>query len=142
MRGFRDESGSVTVEMGFFGIVMFFSLIAGIDYASVINARMQLGSAVRAGAKFAMANPADTSNIPNVVRGASTLPSGSVNVTASQFCECVSGTTVTCGTTCAGGASAARYTAINASYPAPIMIGYPGIPNPYNIAQAATVRVQ
>ena len=63
--------------------------------------------------------------------------------TASNFCMCgVSGSVTTCPASCGTGVTAEEYVSVSVTIPFVPVFNYPGLPNPLNITQVASERVQ
>lgn len=118
LKGFRrDTSGASAIEFAMIAGFLSIIFLNIVDIALYMVHKMELTSAVRAGAQFRLVNDtATTANIITVVENATNLTG--LTVTASEaMCGCADGTTFACGTdTCAVG-NVHYYLTINASYP-------------------------
>ena len=137
---FRDcARGSVAIELALLAPVLAAILLGSVDLGSYIYEKMQIQSASRAGAQYAVQSPGnsqDPVSIAVAVRASSTDLATGATITTETFCSCsdgsetaVSGTTG-CGGSCTGGefpALSVRVTVSNTFTP---VFPYPGIPDP------------
>ncbi len=105
-----DRGGNVMIEFALGLPVLLILLVGLLDLGRYSLQKSAMAQGARAGAQYGMIAYADTASI-NATAQAATGLSG---VTASNtvFCECVSGTAVSCGTTCSGGATLKRYVTV------------------------------
>jgi Flp pilus assembly protein TadG len=103
----RDRRGNSIVEFGLAMPILCLLLIGMLDLGKFGLQKMSLLHGAREGAQYGILAYSESTNINSTAVAATGLSgvTGSNNV----FCECVSGTTVSCGTTCAGGATLKRY---------------------------------
>lgn len=148
---FRDcARGSVAIELALLAPVLAAILLGSIDLGSYIYEKMQVQSASRAGAQYAIqssGNSQDPVSIAVAVRASSTDLATGTTITTETFCGCsdgsetaVSGTTG-CGGTCSGGefpALSVRVTVTNTFTP---IFPYPGIPDPVVLTGVTSLRV-
>lgn len=160
----RGTSGSAALEFAIIAPVFAVTLIAIVDFAFAFYSKLELSSAVSAGAQYAYLNgqaltsstaAAFITNVQTVVKGASalTLPAPTVlynNVASGAnagncYCISTSGTwtTGTCGTACStNGPTAGKYVSISANYSyAPIFPTDKYISSG-TITESALIRVQ
>ena len=85
----------------------------------------------------------------NAISNAVTSATSSSAVTASPspvtFCGCATGSgisTVSCGTTCPGGALAATYTTVSAQATYSTILNYQVVPYTYTFSNQSTARLQ
>lgn len=95
--------------------VMVLILLGVVDFSMAAFHRMELESAARSGAQFALLNPTDTTLIQSTVITSSSLNDTDLSVTITEFCECSDGSTVSCSIGCASG-NMREYMNIIASY--------------------------
>lgn len=142
LRAFRklDRKGAAAVEFALLMPFILIMLIGLVDFGMGLWTQMQLESAARAGAQYALIDYADTSGIQNAVTGSSNLTTAPTPL-ATTFCECSNGTSVSCAGTCASGSVRifVRVTATSSFTP---LLSYPGMPNPFTLRGGATIRVQ
>lgn len=110
----RSNRGTAAVEFALISPVMVLLLAGIVDYGLGVHYLNQLQDAVRAGAEYALRNPADTDGITSTITGSTTL-TGIVVTTPTSSCKCIDGTSVSCTGTCASGI-VGHYTDIRATY--------------------------
>lgn len=105
------RSGVSSVEFALLMPVMLAMLVGLVDWGLAIDQRIQLQTAVRAGAQYALRSPTDTAGITAAVRAAAadrTLTVGNPVI----FCEC-NGGAADCSSTCDSGLQ--RFLSVNAT---------------------------
>lgn len=107
--------GASAVEFAMIASFLCIILLNVIDIAIYMFRKMELTSAVRAGAQYALVHDAPTdANIQTVVENATNTTSMDITID-SNVCGCSDGTSITCGVgTCATG-NVHYYTSITAS---------------------------
>lgn len=115
---------------------MILMLIGMVDYGLAALHTMELESAARSGAQYALIDSSNTSLIETTVENSTNLDAANLTVTVSEFCECSDGTTVDCSTgTCTSG-SVRTYMSIATSYShTPILL-----PNTMTLTADSIVR--
>ncbi len=115
-RLWTSRRGTGAVEFALMAPFLLVATSGLVDYGrSVIN-EMELASAVRAGAQFAIADSDDTTAIGAAVVGATNLALTAADVTANEFCECADGTPIGCGGGCFDGSANRYYMTVTANY--------------------------
>ena len=104
----RRRRGAAAVEFALMMPVILLALAGVTDFGRLVFDKMELTSAVRSGAQFALAYRTDTTGIRQSVVDATNLGLSLSDVTATESCECADGSTVVCGEVC-GDASSNRY---------------------------------
>jgi hypothetical protein len=92
-----------------------------------------------------MRNPFDANAISNAVTSATNFSAIAASPTPVQFCGCATGSginTVSCGTTCPGGAVAGTYTTVSAQATYSSLLNYQIVPQNYNFSAQSTARLQ
>ena len=164
IKGGESSAGVVAIELALLLPILMLLLMGGVEFGRAIHHKMQLASAVRAGAAYATLSTFDGSteldsvaeetgrlctfsplpNIQDTMCQATNLTSSAVTVTPTRFCECdVSGTVTTsanCTSTCTGG-TLREYVTVTASEDFTTLITYPGIGSPIPLTESLTVRV-
>ena len=136
-----DARGVATVEFALWSLLIFATLLPGLDFAAYLIFQSRLASAVQQGSMLAynMRNSAtiNTSQLISYVSASGGAPTATITTTvtcnggaqsctvpvASRQCTCVSGLTpvytaaASCGLTCANGATSGYYLTVTASYP-------------------------
>jgi len=103
------------VEFALIIPVMSIILLGLSDYAIAAFHTIELESAARSGAQYAMLDSSDTAVIITTVENSTFLDATNLTVTTTEFCECADGTTVACGGACASG-NVRGYMQISAVY--------------------------
>jgi Flp pilus assembly protein TadG len=143
-RAAGDTSGVAAIEFGIIVPILVLMVVATADIGMGFYRKMQVEGAAQAGAAWAIKNGFDANAISNAVTSATSAPI-SVSPTPVQFCGCASGSgisTVTCGTTCSGGALAGTYTTVSAQMTYNTILPYGFFPSTYNFSLQSTVRLQ
>ena len=144
-RAAGDTSGVAAIEFGIIVPILVLMVVATADIGMGFYRKMQVEDAAQAGAAWAIKNGFDANAISNAVTSATSTPAISVSPTPVQFCGCASGSsisTVTCGTTCSGGALAGTYTTVSAQMTYNTILPYGFFPSTYNLSSQSTVRLQ
>lgn len=102
-----DRRGNVMLEFGLAFPVLVLLLVGLLDLGRFGLQKSALLQGAREGAQYGILSPNDTANINATAQNASGL--AGVTATSNVFCECVSGTTVSCVTTCASGQTLKTY---------------------------------
>lgn len=105
-----QESGNVLVEFALAVPVLCLMLGGGFDLGRYVLQRSALVQGARAGAHYAVYNVNDSANINATAQTATGL--SGVTATNTKFCECVTGTSVSCSTTCSGGSTPKTYVTV------------------------------
>lgn len=153
----RDRRGSATVEFAFASLLLFATIMVGLDFGVYAQQKLKLGSAVEQGAILAYNNQvgATTTGISTYVRAAAqTSNAPTVTITCNGTatcgdgkCSCLTSTgsftiAATCNAACATGAISGNYLKIVASTTYPSIV----VPDRYlggsTMTQSAVVRLQ
>lgn len=140
-----DASGVAAIEFGIMVPILVLMVVATADIGMGFYRKMQVEDAAQAGAAWAMKNGFDVNKISNAVSSATRAPAISVSPVPLQFCGCAGGSsisTVTCGSTCSGGALAGTYTTVSAQMTYNTILPYGFFPSSYNLNSQSTVRLQ
>ncbi|MBL6616123.1 MAG: pilus assembly protein [Reyranella sp.] len=110
-----DHAGNIMIEFAL-ALPVLALLVAGlVDLGSFGLQKSAMLQGARAGAQFGTVDYSSTSNISATARSATGL--SGVTATSSVFCECVSGTAVSCSTTCSSGQTLKRYVTVSTTKP-------------------------
>ncbi len=118
----KSARGAAVIEFALIAPVLLLMVVGAIDIGTFIYQKMQLQSAARAGAQFAIQSDAsisDSAGIANAAQIASELDFTGVTLTTTQFCACSDGiesavdTSGSCTGTCAGGEFPGLYVRVN-----------------------------
>lgn len=130
----RWRSGVSSLEFALLMPIMLAMLVGLVDWGLAIDQRIQLQTAVRAGAQYALRMPTDTAGITAAVRAAAvdrTLTVGS----PVMWCEC-GGAAASCSGSCDGGLQ--RFLSVNATQAyAPLTPA-----GPTSVSADVTLRIQ
>jgi Flp pilus assembly protein TadG len=138
-----DRKGGAATELALVSPVVLTLMIGLADYGMAMSAASSLRAAARAGAQYAIGNPADDAGIRAAVLSATDADPNLLSVTVMQSCQCPSGGgNVSCGGTCASGSTPALYVDVKVSRPVASAIPVTSPLFPQTIVGEAVVRVQ
>lgn len=106
-----DRSGNLVLEFALALPLLMVLTVGLLDLGSYSLQKSAMLQGARAGAQYGILDYSDPAKVNTTAQNASGL-SGAVASTT-WFCECVSGTTVACTTTCSGGATLKRYVTVS-----------------------------
>jgi Flp pilus assembly protein TadG len=113
-----DRSGNVMMEFALALPFLTLLMVGLLDLGSFGLQKSAMLQGARAGAQYGILVCSDSttcaaqsSNINSTAQGATGL--SGVTATNTPFCECVTGTTVSCSTTCGSGQTLKRYIRVN-----------------------------
>ena len=144
-RAASNTSGAVAVEFGFMVPVFALMVVSVIDIGLGVYRKMQVENAAQAGVQYAIAHGFDVDAISNAVTSATNSSAIAASPLPVTFCGCATGsgiTTVSCGTTCPGGALAATYTTVSAQATYGTILNYQVVPYTYTYSKQSTARLQ
>jgi Flp pilus assembly protein TadG len=138
-----DRNGGAATELALVSPVVLTLMIGLADYGMAMSAASSLRAAARAGAQYAIGNPADDAGVRAAVLAASDVDPSLLSVAVTQSCQCPSGGgNVSCGGTCADGSAPALYIDVKVSQPIASTIAAANPLLPQTIAGKAVVRVR
>lgn len=142
-----DRRGTSFIETAILVPVVLLLSCGTMDFARVVYAGIEISNAARAGVQYGALNPGnsgDTSGMAQAaVNDAADLGTSNVTATASNFCECVGGSsTVDCGSTTACGTTPPGYVSVTANYTFNTIVHWPGLPQSVTLSRTAKMRVQ
>jgi Flp pilus assembly protein TadG len=108
-----DRRGNLMLEFALALPILFLLLVGLLDLGRFGLQKSAMLQGAREGAQYGIVAPDDTANIQATAQNATGLTG--VTATASTFCECVSGTAVSCTSTCSGGATIKKYVTVTAT---------------------------
>lgn len=108
-----DRRGNVIIEFALIMPLLFLLLVGMLDLGRYGLQKSSMLQAARAGGQYALVAADDSTSINTTTQNATGLTG--VTATNVKFCECVSGTTVSCATTCSGGATLKTYVTVTAT---------------------------
>ncbi len=140
----RGESGQSLMEVALMVPVLTTILVGAVEVARLDYAGIETSNAARAGAQYGAQNhttAADTNGMQNVATAAGADVTN-LQATASSFCVCSDGTSITCsnaGTTCS--ARIIEYVQVNTSASITPTFQLPGLPKTYTLQGVTVERV-
>ncbi len=105
-----DRHGNIMIEFALVVPVLFILLVGMLDLGRFGLQKSAMLQGARAGGQYATVAYSESSNINTTAQNATGLTG--VTATNTVFCECVSGTTVSCSTTCGSGQTLKRYVTV------------------------------
>lgn len=108
-----DRSGNVLIEFALSLPVLFLLLAGMFDLGRYGLQKSAMLQGAREGAQYGIVAYTDSANINTTAQNATGLTG--VTATNTVFCECTSGTSVSCTSTCTGGTSPRRYITVTTS---------------------------
>jgi Flp pilus assembly protein TadG len=109
-----DSSGNVMIEFALASPILVLLMVSMLDVGRYSLQKSAMLEGARAGAQYGMSSVSASGESTNINTTAQTATGLSgVTATNTVFCECVSGTTVACSTTCTGGNTLKRYITVN-----------------------------
>ena len=141
----RNQSGIAAIEFAVLGAFLCLLVVGVGDLGLAFYSNMQVQNSAQAGAQYAAVHGFDATAVSNAVTNATSVTGITASPAPTQFCGCVTGSTMataTCGTTCANGMTAGTYVSVSAARTDSTLISYPGFPASYSQAATSTVRIQ
>ncbi len=108
-----DRRGNFMIEFALALPILFMLLVGLVDLGRYSLQKSAMLQGAREGAQYGVIAPTESANI-NTTAQNSTGMTG-VTATNTVFCECVSGTSVSCTSTCTGGTSPKKYVTVSTS---------------------------
>jgi Flp pilus assembly protein TadG len=135
----RRRRGNALIEAGLAAPVMFLLLSGVIDFGRAFYFTDAAASAARAGAQYGIESAANFANYAGMQQAAQTDAQGISNfsATATSYCKDAAGNTVDCTASGAKG-----YVKVTTAITYNLMMPWPGLPNPLNVAGLAIIRSQ
>jgi len=134
----RSTRAAAAVEFAIFIPIISAFLLGIVNYGLATFDKMELTSAARAGAQWALLDSSSTTAIKQAVVDSTNLSLTTSDVTTSTACECADGSSVTCGATCGDGSSNRYYLTISASVDHSLLL----LGTSITLTSSATVRTQ
>ena len=106
-----DHSGNMIIEFALALPILMLLTVGLLDLGTYGLQKSAMLQGARAGAQYGILDYSDPAKVNTTAQNASGL--SGVAASTAWFCECVSGTTVTCTTTCSGGATLKRYVTVS-----------------------------
>jgi Flp pilus assembly protein TadG len=136
----RRQSGNAMIEAALVTPMLFLMLSGVIDFGRAFYYTDVAAGGARAGAQYGIISSANFANYAGMEAAARTDAQGvpDFTVTASSFCQDSGGTTVNCTTN----PNAEAYVKVVTHITYPLLMPWPGVPNPLNIGGIAVLRAQ
>jgi Flp pilus assembly protein TadG len=137
--------GVAAIEFAMLASILALLMICVVDVGMGFYRKMQVQNAAQVGAQYAMLHDFSIGSISAAVTAATSYPDISAAPAPTQYCGCPSNTgigTVTCGSTCADGTTAATYVSVSAQGTYYTLLSYPLLPNSFTLTAKSTVRTQ
>src|SRR5260370_12442217 len=115
-----ERGGNVMLEFALALPILTLLLLGLLDLGRYGLQKSAMLQGAREGAQYGMIAYGDSANINTTAQNATGLTG--VTATNTVFCECVSGTTVSCTSTCSGGGSPKRCTHVTATQSFPTVL--------------------
>jgi len=140
----RLSRGQAAVELALSTLVLGAMLVVASDFARLFYMSLQVNGAARAGVQYGVQTSATAANLAAMetaaLNGAPNLTG--MTATASKFCECPSGTVVTCPTGSAPCSDMRIYVEVQTQATFHTLVNYPGIPQSTIVNGTAIMREQ
>jgi Flp pilus assembly protein TadG len=135
--------GQSFVEFAIVVPVLLLILLVIADFSRVFYTAIELNNAARAGTQYGIQSPANAADTAGMVQAAKNDASGisGVSATASEYCECVDGSTQACnsGSPCR---DMRVYVEVDTSGTFQTLLNYPGIPASTSLNGKSVMRQQ
>ncbi|MDP2332514.1 MAG: pilus assembly protein [Reyranella sp.] len=105
-----DRRGNIMIEFALVMPILFLLLVGMLDLGRFGLQKSAMLQGARAGGQYALVAYNESANINSTAQNATGLTG--VTATNTVFCECVSGTAVSCSTTCGSGQTLKRYVTV------------------------------
>lgn len=106
-----DRSGNIMLEFALALPILMLLTVGLFDLGSYSLQKSAMLQGARAGAQYGILDTSDAAKVNTTAQNATGLTG--VTAITTWFCECVSGTSVACTTTCSGGAVIKRYVTVS-----------------------------
>lgn len=139
----QNTCGAAAVEFALISPIVAIVILGVADFGILTLKTTQVSSATRAGIQFVMTDPTDyATNISTVVTSSTNLDADNMTVTTSEGCRCLGDmTAVDCDTDTCSGNAPPKYVTITTTYTHDMIMGYPGVDNPYTVTRTAVIRI-
>jgi Flp pilus assembly protein TadG len=105
-----DRGGNLVIEFALALPILSLLLVGLLDLGRYSLQKSALLQGAREGAQYGSFNPSDSSGTNTTAQNATGL--SGATATSRVFCECTSGVTVSCSSTCSGGALLKKYVTV------------------------------
>ncbi|MGH6948006.1 MAG: TadE/TadG family type IV pilus assembly protein [Kiloniellales bacterium] len=137
------EQGNVLVELALMLPVLVLLMMGTIDFGMAMYDQMQLRSAARAGAEYAVIDPENLGAVEDAVEAALGGPDPAMAVATGSFCECPGASgSVDCGLACEDETTPRKFVAVEVTRPVDTLLPYPNVIQQITLRGEATFRVR
>ena len=146
-RTLLHSNGDGLIELALL-MPMFTLILAGsADFARFAYASIEVSNAARAGVQYGMQNRNTALDLTGMAQAATNdgADVAAIKATATEYCVCTDGTTITCtnaGTKCLGPARILQYVQVSTTAKLSPLFNYPGLPTTLTLKGQASTRVQ
>jgi Flp pilus assembly protein TadG len=146
LAGVRSNTGQSLVELALMFPIFIILLIGAAEFGRLAYAAIEVSNAARAGASYGSLSRYRAADLSDIELAA-TQDAGNltgVTATATDFCACSTGGTITCLTaltTCPSPARVIAYVQVNTSASFDPLFHLPGLPTTFPLAGQAIMRV-
>ncbi len=141
----HNEGGQALVELALVMPIFVLLLIGAAEFARLAYASIEVSNAARAGIQYGAQNRITAMDISGMAQAAANDGSNitSLQATASNFCVCSNGTSITCANAAANcTARILEYVQVNTSAVVNPLFYCPGLPKTFTLQGQATMRVE
>jgi len=134
---YASHGGVAAIEFAIIAPLLSLILLGLVDYGMAVFHRMELQSAVRAGAQYALIKDSNSTSINGVVLASTNLNALNLSTSVTEFCECSNGAALLCTSSCTSGA-VRHFSTITGTYIHTWMF----LPGTRTLSESITVRTQ
>ena|ERR1700680_1036341 len=146
LRDRLGTQGTAAIELALLAPVLASLATGGWDFGNALLQQERLASAARAGAQFAVASIANSTNYAGMIQAARNDAGDtakSLNIVSQTVCTCPAGGTISCaGGACAGNAAPYSYAQVVVSESYAMTVNYPGIGSSLQLSGRAMLRLK
>lgn len=145
--GMRNNIGQALVELALVFPIFILLLVGAAEFGRLAYAAIEISNAARAGASYGSQTHITASDFPNIELAATQDAANITGVaaTATNFCACSTGGTITCSTAltmCPSPARIIEYVQVNTSGTIDPLFYYPGLPTTFTLTGQAIMQVE
>ena len=145
--GMRNDTGQSLVELALMFPIFILLLIGAAEFGRLAYAAIEVSNAARAGASYGSLSRSRAADLTNIelVASADAANLTGVTATATNFCACSTGGTITCSTALTDCPSPARvidYLQVNTSATFDPLFHLSGLPTTFALSGQAIMRVE
>ena len=140
----HDQRGSAMTELALSVLLLMIAVTGVIEFARLFYTAAEVANAARAGVEWGLVNPGSPNDLTAMQNAATTdaVNVSGMTATASEFCQCDGGTSVSCTSgTCPTGQALRTYVKVVTSAAYTPLGSYWWMPSTTTINSQATIRV-